>query len=285
MDGECTNIVINGESAESVGGKIKAETTAVLNGIKCKNVRFLTNDQNSILTSNVSDIDIYDEKDITVSGTTPSITAEPNARYICGEVSTLSFTPCSNGVCEVVFSSGSSPATLTIPNTVLWSDSFDPSDIDASTTYSIKVTDGIMGVAMKWAGSQPTPTPSYGGIPVYIDNKYFPSRSEQKISQALDSNDYFLAGPFDTGSTGSKSMTYSQIYSDTQAAFYLFDDLTASAVDYWACWGTDKPSTPSSKTVNTAGRYIVTSVLKTRAADFYMMDAGGNYIVKGSNVT
>ena len=134
-------------------------------------------------------------------------------------------------------------------------------------------------------GEAPTPTPSYGGIPVYIDNKYFDAHANYKIANALDSADYFLAGPFDTGSTSSKQMTYTQIYAGTEAAFYLFNDLESGNVDYWSCWGPSQPSAGRTKTVNTPGRYIVTSVLKSRAGDFYMKDANGNYIVKGNNVT
>lgn len=134
-------------------------------------------------------------------------------------------------------------------------------------------------------GEAPTPTPTYGGIPVYIDNKYFASSSRQRIIDALPSEDFFLAGPFDTGSTGSKQMTYTQIYAGTEAAFYLFNDLTGESVDYWTCWGSSQPSAGRTKTVNTPGQYIVTSVLKSRAADFFMKDANGNYIVKGNNVT
>ena len=150
MDDEITNVVISGESAENCGGKLTAASTATLDGVKCKNVRFLTNDTVNIQTSNATDVDVWDEKDVTVSGSTPSITAVPNARYVCGEVSTLSFTPCANGVCEVVFTSGSTATTLTIPNTVKWSDDFDPSDLDASTTYALNVLNGTMGVAAKW---------------------------------------------------------------------------------------------------------------------------------------
>ena len=134
-------------------------------------------------------------------------------------------------------------------------------------------------------GGGPAPTPSYGGIPVYIDNKYFASNSGQKISQALSSEDFFLAGPFDTGSTSSKRMTYTKIYASTEAAFYLFNDLEGNSVDYWSNWGTGQPSAGTTATVNTPGRYIVTSVLKSRAGDFFMKDANGDYIVKGNNVT
>lgn len=154
LAGTCENIVITGESGtgnNSYGGKLHAASTATLSNVLCKNVVFTPYDTVSIETSNVTNVDVYDEKNISVSGSTPSITAVPNARYICGEVSTLSFTPCAKGVCEVVFTSGSTATTLTVPNTVKWSDDFDPSDLDASTTYALNVLNGTMGVAAKWA--------------------------------------------------------------------------------------------------------------------------------------
>lgn len=150
MDGECTNITITGESAITCGGKIHAESTSVLNNIMCKNVRFFTNDVHNIETSSATDMDIYDSKDITVSGTSPTITAVPNARYICGEVTSLNFTPCETGVCEIVFSCGATPATLTVPNTVLWAGGFDPASLEASKTYALNVLNGTLGVGASW---------------------------------------------------------------------------------------------------------------------------------------
>ena len=50
---------------------------------------------------------------VTVSGTDPVITAVDNTRYVCGEVTSLSFTPCASGICDVIFTSGSTVAVLT----------------------------------------------------------------------------------------------------------------------------------------------------------------------------
>ena len=63
----------------------------------------------------------------TITGTTPSVVCEPNVRYVCGEVSTISITPCTQGTSTVRFSSGSTPAVLTIPNTVKFPDWVDVS--------------------------------------------------------------------------------------------------------------------------------------------------------------
>ena len=88
---------------------------------------------------------------VEVEGTTPSITAEANYRYICAdEVSTLSFTPCAEGVCDVIFASGSTPAVLTVPNTVLWPDWFDPTALAANTIYELNVLDGVYGTVCVW---------------------------------------------------------------------------------------------------------------------------------------
>ena len=91
------------------------------------------------------------EKAVTVSGTAPTITAEENARYICGEVVSLNFTPSTNGICDVRFTSGSTVTTLTIPSTVKFPDWFDPTKLETNTIYEINVLDGIYGAVMTWA--------------------------------------------------------------------------------------------------------------------------------------
>jgi hypothetical protein len=85
---------------------------------------------------------------VTVSGTAPVITAISGVRYVCGEVATLDFTPCATGICDVVFTSGSTPAVVTLPNTVKFPDgSF---TAEANKTYEINIMDGVYGVVMAW---------------------------------------------------------------------------------------------------------------------------------------
>lgn len=89
----------------------------------------------------------------TITGATPTIVAEDNTRYMCGEVSTLNFTPCATGVCDVVFTSGSTATVLTLPtgaNEIKWANGFDPDNLDANTVYELNVQDGIYGVACSW---------------------------------------------------------------------------------------------------------------------------------------
>ena len=87
----------------------------------------------------------------TVSGTTPTITGQPNVRYVCGEVSTISITPPASGSVDVIFESGSTATTMTVPSTVKWPAWFDAEALETNTTYEVLITDGIYGSVMTWA--------------------------------------------------------------------------------------------------------------------------------------
>ena len=102
----------------------------------------------SIVSDGVANIPM--PKTVNVTGTTPTITAQADTRYICGEVASLDFTPPASGICDVVFTSGSIPTVLTVPSTVKWANGFDPTSLDANTTYEINIMDGL-GVASAWA--------------------------------------------------------------------------------------------------------------------------------------
>ena len=85
----------------------------------------------------------------TITGTDPTITAQNNFRYMCGELYTLNFTPCVSGVCEVIFTSGATPTVLTLPDTVrmpTWWTGVEP-----NTTYEISIVDGVYGAVMSWS--------------------------------------------------------------------------------------------------------------------------------------
>ena len=90
---------------------------------------------------------------VAVSGTTPTINAKAGIRYVCGEVSTLDITLPASGIVDVVFTSGSTPTVLTITpptgQTVKWANGFNPTSLDADTTYEINIMDGL-GVAVGW---------------------------------------------------------------------------------------------------------------------------------------
>lgn len=89
----------------------------------------------------------------TITGTTPSITAQPNVIYQCGEVSTISITPPANGTCDIFFTSGSTATVLTIPNTVKFPEWFDATALETDTIYEIMITNGAYGRVMTWAAT------------------------------------------------------------------------------------------------------------------------------------
>ena len=92
---------------------------------------------------------------ITISGSTPSITAVAGNRYICGEVSTLTIVVPSTGIIDVTFESGSTATVLTVTPptgmTMKWANGFDPTTLEANTTYEINIMDGHLGVAGSWS--------------------------------------------------------------------------------------------------------------------------------------
>lgn len=88
---------------------------------------------------------------VDVSGTTPTITAVENTRYVCGEVTSLDFTPAASGICIVRFTSGSTVTVLTLPSTVKFPEWFDATALETNTIYEICVTDGVYGAVMSWA--------------------------------------------------------------------------------------------------------------------------------------
>lgn len=83
-----------------------------------------------------------------VSGATPTIVGQEGHVYICGEVTSLNFTPSATGLCEVIFTSGTTPTNLTIPNTVMMPDWF---VMEANKTYEISVLEGTYGAVMSWS--------------------------------------------------------------------------------------------------------------------------------------
>ena len=107
------------------------------------------------MTTAEADIDALEAeavKTVIVTDTAPVITADPNTIYVCGTVTTLSFTPAATGISEVIFTSGATPTVLTVPSAIRWANSFDPTTLEASTTYELNVMQGI-GVAVKVGAS------------------------------------------------------------------------------------------------------------------------------------
>lgn len=93
---------------------------------------------------------------VSVSGSTPSITAKSGVRYICGECSTLSITAPASGCIDVLFTSGSTATVLTVSSAktgvsaIKWAGGFDPTSLEANTTYEVNILDGEFGVVGSW---------------------------------------------------------------------------------------------------------------------------------------
>jgi len=84
---------------------------------------------------------------VNVSGANPTITAEYNKRYVCGEVATLTITPATQGCTDVLFTSGTTPTVLNLPQTVKMPSWF---TVEANKTYEISILDGVYGAVMSW---------------------------------------------------------------------------------------------------------------------------------------
>ena len=91
---------------------------------------------------------------VQVEDSTPTIVCEDNHRYVCGEVLSLNISPCEEGICDVVFISGSTPTVLTVTPptgmTMQWANGFDPDALKSDATYEINIMDGCLGVAGVW---------------------------------------------------------------------------------------------------------------------------------------
>ena len=84
---------------------------------------------------------------VNVDGTDPVIVGVANTRYICGTVSTISITPPQSGIIDVLFTSGSSVAVVTLPNTVKMPDWY---EVQTERIYEINIMDGVYGSVMSW---------------------------------------------------------------------------------------------------------------------------------------
>lgn len=87
---------------------------------------------------------------VEVSGTTPTITPAANTVYNCGELISLTISnPPATGAYSIVFTSGSTATTTTIPATILGLESF---AAEANTMYEINALDN-RAVVGSWAVS------------------------------------------------------------------------------------------------------------------------------------
>lgn len=128
--------------AEAVGSGGGGESNAV------KYVsQSLTSDQKAQARTNIGAGTANAPTVETVTGATPSIAAEANHIYKCGELTSLTISTFpAEGEFTVVFSSGSTPTTFTEPEGMVMPSGF---TIEANTRYEINVVDGY-AVAFGW---------------------------------------------------------------------------------------------------------------------------------------
>jgi hypothetical protein len=87
---------------------------------------------------------------VEVTGTTPTITPAANTIYNCGELTSLTISnPPATGAYSIVFTSGSTATSTTIPATILGLENF---SAEANTLYEINVLDN-RAVVGSWAVS------------------------------------------------------------------------------------------------------------------------------------
>lgn len=93
---------------------------------------------------------------ITITTSSISLTAVQGVRYVCGEMTSITFTAPASGCVDLLFKSGSTPTNLTISSAksgvsaIKWANGFDPVNTEANTIYEINILDGEYGVACKW---------------------------------------------------------------------------------------------------------------------------------------
>ena len=127
-----------------------------------------------------------------------------------------------------------------------------------------------------------------GGIYVWQNNVGFQFKNG-KIN-ALDVNDaLFISEVIDTGSTSKKKYTFLRHGLGSTIPYYLgmrfFNDLSATSVDYWSTCVTESESFVKDVTIDSYGRYIVTTIPKKYADIFYLRYTNGEYLIRGKNVT
>ena len=132
-------------SANAVGSYTDAAKTAIKTMLGVGDSVYVEND-----TAYVADMSGYGMNEIVITETAPTITGEPNTRYFCGELTSLTLTPPSSGIVDIRFTSGTTATVLTVPQTVKWLGDFNPAALATNTIYEINIEDGIYGAVVAW---------------------------------------------------------------------------------------------------------------------------------------
>lgn len=105
---------------------------------------------NAVMGAVYERLEALEETTVTVEGTTPIITPAANTVYKCGTLDSLTiYNPPASGAYSIVFTSGATATTTTIPSTILGLEDF---AAEANTIYEINVLDN-RAVVGSWAVS------------------------------------------------------------------------------------------------------------------------------------
>lgn len=80
---------------------------------------------------------------VDITGSTVTQTGVANTFYICGTLTSLTFTAPVSGICGIRFVSGSTPTSLTVSGVSYWMNGFNPSSLEANKTYEINILNGV----------------------------------------------------------------------------------------------------------------------------------------------
>ena len=85
---------------------------------------------------------------VEITSTDPVIIAQANIRYTCSNtITSLSFTPPAAGITEIIFTTGQTAPTVTLPATVKMPEWY---EILPNMIYEISILDGVYGMVMSW---------------------------------------------------------------------------------------------------------------------------------------
>lgn len=126
------------------------------------------------------------------------------------------------------------------------------------------------------------------GLPVLINNARYP-QSNGKIDSVVEDNDWFITGPFDTGSTSSKKYSFIHTVaanSTSHASMRLFNDISSTSADYWTVTvNTRRLLSETFRTITSVGRYITFSIKKSDAVDIWCYCHNTNsFVFKAENI-
>lgn len=93
---------------------------------------------------------LHEDDTITVDGTAPSIMGQAGKRYICGTVEQIRIYLPPSGTVSVRFKSGETPTVLNLMGSIKWPDGFDPTSLEANTTYRLNFEDQQWATVDKW---------------------------------------------------------------------------------------------------------------------------------------